>query len=138
MGKKMTETTTIRGALVMSYPSALGPADEPLTIEWPEGHSYAVVATAFHGGAVLGTTATEDEAWEIYDQWPKTDCRCGCRGIVTRDGFRLRRGGSPQKILDALTLLPEQEEDPVDEAPRRTNKARAGIHCVLGQFGHNG
>ena len=40
----MTETTTLRGALVMSYPSALGPADEPLTIEWPEGHSYAVVA----------------------------------------------------------------------------------------------
>ena len=37
----MTETTTLRGALVMSYPSALGPADEPLTIEWPEGHSYA-------------------------------------------------------------------------------------------------
>ena len=72
----MTETTTLRGALVMSYPSALGPADEPLTIEWPEGHSYAVVATALHGGAVLGTTATEDEAWEIYDQWPKTDCRC--------------------------------------------------------------
>ena len=51
----MTETTTIRGALIMPYPSALGPADEPLTIEWPEGHSYAVVATAFHGGAVLGT-----------------------------------------------------------------------------------
>ena len=47
----MTETTTIRGALIMPYPSALGPADEPLTIEWPEGHSYAVVATAFHGGA---------------------------------------------------------------------------------------
>ena len=85
----MTETTTLRGALIMPYPSALGPADEPLTIEWPEGHSYAVVATA-----------TEDEAWEIYDQWPKTDCRCGCRGIVTRDGLRLRRGGSPQKILD--------------------------------------
>ena len=60
----MTETTTIRGALIMPYPSALGPADEPLTIEWPEGHSYAVVATAFHGGAVLGTMATEDEAWE--------------------------------------------------------------------------
>ena len=100
MGKKVTETTTIRGALIMPYPSALGPADEPLTIEWPEGHSYAVVATAFHGGAVLGTMATEDEAWEIYDQWPKTDCRCGCRGIVTRDGLRLRRGGSPQKILD--------------------------------------
>ena len=74
MGKKRTETTTIRGALIMPYPSALGPADEPLTIEWPEGHSYAVVATA-----------TEDEAWEIYDQWPKTDCG---------------RGGSPQKILD--------------------------------------
>ena len=35
----------------MPYPSALGPADEPLTIEWPKGHSYAVVATAFHGGA---------------------------------------------------------------------------------------
>ena len=35
----MTETTTLRGALVMSYPSALGSADEPLTIEWPEGHS---------------------------------------------------------------------------------------------------
>ena len=52
----------IRGALIMPYPSALGPADEPLTIEWPEGHSYAVVATTFHGGAVLGTTATEDEA----------------------------------------------------------------------------
>ena len=46
----MTETTTIRGALIMPYPSALGPADEPLTIEWPEGHSYAAVATAFHGG----------------------------------------------------------------------------------------
>ena len=30
-----------------------------------------MVATAFHGGAVLGTMATEDEAWEIYDQWPK-------------------------------------------------------------------
>ena len=44
----MTETTTIRGALVVSYPSALGPADEPLTIEWPSGHSIAVVATAFH------------------------------------------------------------------------------------------
>ena len=44
-------------------------------------------------GSVLGTTATEDEAWEIYDQWPKTDCKCGCRGIVTRDG-------SPQKVLD--------------------------------------
>ena len=100
MGKKRTETTTIRGALIMPYPSALGPTDEPLTIEWPEGHSYAVVATAFHGGAVLGTMATEDEAWAIYDQWPKTDCRCGCRGIVTRNGFRLRRGGSPQKILD--------------------------------------
>ena len=82
------------------YPSALGPADEPLTIEWPEGHSYAVVATTFHGGAVLGTTATEDEAWAIYDQWPETNCRCGCRGIVTRDGFHLRRGGSPQKIID--------------------------------------
>ena len=68
MGKKMTETTTLRGALIMPYPSALGPADEPLTIEWPEGHSYAVVATAFHGGAVLGTMATEDEAWEIYEQ----------------------------------------------------------------------
>ena len=69
--------------------------------EWPSGHSYAVVATAFHGGgAVLGTMATEDEAWAIYDQWPTTDCRCGCRGIVTRDGFRLRRSGSPQKILD--------------------------------------
>ena len=39
MGKKMTETTTFQGALVMSYPSALGPVDEPLTIEWPEGHS---------------------------------------------------------------------------------------------------
>ena len=47
MGKKMTETTTLRGALVMSYPSALGPADEPLTIEWPEGHSYAVVYPSF-------------------------------------------------------------------------------------------
>ena len=96
----MTKTTTLRGALIMPYPSALGSADEPLTIEWPEGHSYAVVATAFHGGAVLGTTTTEDEAWKIYDQWPKTDCRCGCRGIVTHDGLRLRRGGSPQKILD--------------------------------------
>ena len=53
----------------------LGPADEPLTIEWPEGHSIAVVATAFHGGAVLGPAATEDKAWAIYDQWPKTDCR---------------------------------------------------------------
>ena len=53
----MTETTTVRGALVMSYLSA------------------------------LGTAATEDEAWAIYDQWPKTDCKCGCRGIVTRDGF---------------------------------------------------
>ena len=99
MGKKVTETITMRGALIMPYPSALGPADEPLTIEWPEGHPYAVVATAFHGGAVLGTMATKDEAWEIYDQWPKTDCRCGCRGIITRDGLRLRRGGSPQKIL---------------------------------------
>ena len=96
----MTETTTLRGALVMSYPSALGPADEPLTIEWPEGHSYAVVATAFHGGAVLGTAATEDEAWEIYDQWPKTDCRRDPRRLVTRDGFCLSRVGSPQKILD--------------------------------------
>ena len=48
---------------------------------------------------MLGTAATEDEAWAIYDQWPKTDCRCGCRGIVTRDGFRHRRGGSQQKIL---------------------------------------
>ena len=28
----------------------------------PSGHSYAVVATAFHGGEVLGTAATEDEA----------------------------------------------------------------------------
>ena len=64
----MTETTTIRGALVISSPSALGPADEPLTIEWPEGHSYAVIATAFHGGEVLGTMATEDEVREIYDQ----------------------------------------------------------------------
>ena len=36
MGKR-TETTTIRGALIIPYPSALGPADEPLTIEWPEG-----------------------------------------------------------------------------------------------------
>ena len=36
---------------------------------------------------MLGTTATEDEAWAIYDQWPETNCRCGCRGIVTRDGF---------------------------------------------------
>ena len=99
----MTETTTLRGALIMPYPSALGPADEPLTIEWPGGHSYAVVATAFHGGAELGTTAIEDEAWEIYDQWPKTDCRCGCRGIVTRDGLRLRRGGSPQKRTRRLT-----------------------------------
>ena len=98
----MTETTTIRGALIMPYPSALGLADEPLTIEWPEGHSYAVVATAFHGGAVLGTTATEDEAWAIYDQWPKTNCRCGCRGIVTRDGLTSGRhsyavvGGIPR------------------------------------------
>ena len=83
----MTETTTLRGALIMPYPSALGPADEPLTIEWPEGHSYAVVATALHGGAVLGTTATEDEAWEIYDQWPKTDCRCGCRASSPATGF---------------------------------------------------
>ena len=64
------------------------------------GHSCAVVTTAFHGGAVLGTMATEDEAWEIYYQWPKTNCRCGCRGIVTRDRLRLRRGGSPQKIID--------------------------------------
>ena len=96
----MTDTTTLRGALVMSYPSALGPEDEPLTIEWPEGHSYDVVATAFHGGAVLGTMATEDEAWEIYDQWPTTDCRCGCRGIVTRYGLRLRRGWSPKKVID--------------------------------------
>ena len=24
--------------------------------------------------------ATEDKAWEIYDQWPTTDCRCGCPG----------------------------------------------------------
>ena len=87
----MTETTTIRGALIIPY--------HPRS-DRQASHSYAVVATAFHGGAVLGTTATEDEAWEIYDQWPKTDCRCGCRGIVTRDGFRLRRGGSPQKILD--------------------------------------
>ena len=90
VGKKMTETTMIRGALIMPYPSALGPADEPLTIEWPEGHSYAVVATAFHGGAVLGTMATEDEAWEIYDQWPKTDCRCGL------SGYRHPRWVSPQ------------------------------------------
>ena len=37
----MTETTTIRGALIIPYPSALGPADEPLTIAWPEGHSGA-------------------------------------------------------------------------------------------------
>ena len=89
----------IRGVLIMPYPFALGPADEPLTIEWPEGHSYAMVATAFHGGVMLGTTATEDEAWEIYDQWPTTDCRCGCRGIVTRDGLRLRSGGSPKKVI---------------------------------------
>ena len=100
MGRKMTETTTIRPALIMPYPSALGPADEPLTIEWPSGHSYAVVATAFHGGEVLGTAATEDEAWEIYDRWPKTDCRCGCRGIITRDGLRFRRGKSPQRVID--------------------------------------
>ena len=33
----MTETTTLRGALIMPYPSAFGPADEPLTIEWPSG-----------------------------------------------------------------------------------------------------
>ena len=39
----MTETTTIRGALIMPYPSALGSADEPLTIEWLEGHSHAVL-----------------------------------------------------------------------------------------------
>ena len=39
----MTETTTLRGALVMSYPSALGPADEPLTIEWPEKFAKATV-----------------------------------------------------------------------------------------------
>ena len=56
----MTETTTIRGALIMPYPSALGPTDEPLTIEWPEGHSYAVVATASHCGAVLGTMAKKE------------------------------------------------------------------------------
>ena len=99
----MTETTTIRGALIMPYPSALGPADEPLTIEWPEGHSYAAVATAFHGGAVLGTTATEDEVWAIYDQWPKADCKCGCRGIVTRDGLRLRRGGRTKPCQSAKT-----------------------------------
>ena len=86
----------ILGALIMPYPSALGPADEPLTIEWPEGHFCA--ATAFHGGAVPGPAATEEEAWEIYDQWPKTDCRCVYRSIATRDGFRLRRGGSPQKM----------------------------------------
>ena len=86
----MTETTTILGALIMPYPSALGPADEPLTIEWPEGQSYAVIATAFHGGAVLGTTATEDKAWVIYDQWPKTDCRRGC------PGYRHPRWVSPQ------------------------------------------
>ena len=55
----MTGTTTIRDALIMPYPSALGPADEPLTIEWPDGHSYVVVATAFHGGAVLGPAVTE-------------------------------------------------------------------------------
>ena len=60
----------------MPYPSALGAADEPLAIEWPADHSYAVVATGFHGGAVLGKMATEDEAWEIYDQWPETDCWC--------------------------------------------------------------
>ena len=97
--KKIAETT-IRPALVIPYPSALGPADTPLTIAWPEGHSYAVVATAFHGGEVLGTAATEDEAWEIYDRWAKTDCGCGCRGIITRDGLRLRRGRSLQRIMD--------------------------------------
>ena len=30
-----------------------------------------------------------------------------------------------------MTIFPEQEEDPVDEAPRRTNKARAGIRNPL-------
>ena len=65
----MTETTPIRGALVMSYPSALGSADEPLTIEVASGHSYAVVATAFHGGEVLGARRPpKDEAWETYDR----------------------------------------------------------------------
>ena len=78
----MTETTTIRGALVMPYPSVLGPADEPLPIEWPEGHPYAVVATAFHGGAVLGTMAAEDEAWEIYDQGPWTKLETAVRELV--------------------------------------------------------
>ena len=52
------------------------------------------------GGAVLGTAATEEEAWAIYDQWPKTDCRCGCRGIVTRDGFRHRRGAHVKRCVN--------------------------------------
>ena len=84
----MTETTTFRGALIMPYPSALGPADEPLTIEWPEGHSYAVVATAFHGGAVLGTTATEDEGM-------------GDLRSVAQDGLQVRLPGyrHPRRAL---------------------------------------
>ena len=35
----MTETTTLRGALVMSYPSALGPADEPLSVQYAASRS---------------------------------------------------------------------------------------------------
>ena len=65
----------------MPYPSTLGAADEPLAIASPADHSYAVVATGFHGGAVLGKMATEDEAWEIYDQ-------------VAQDGLLVRAPGS--------------------------------------------
>ena len=50
---------------------------------------------------------------------------------VRLPGYRHPRRASPQarwesaKDTRRMTIFPEQEEDPVDEAPRRTNKARA-------------
>ena len=53
-------------------------------------------------------------------------------------GHRHPRRASPQarwesaKDTRRMTIFPEQEEDPVDEAPRRTNKARAEPVAVAG------
>ena len=50
---------------------------------------------------------------------------------VRLPGYRHPRRATPQarwesaKDTRRMTIFPEQEEDPVDEAPRRTNKSRA-------------
>ena len=83
--------------------SAPGNQSDVTIVHFPPDHVFAVVATDYHGGQVLATCATADEAYAEGDRLTAhllSECSCGCYGLLDRNHGRLIHGSDLIKPVD--------------------------------------